>query len=166
MANLWGRSPRNRLGRDMQALVIWILIIGVAGYLIFPTFFNDIFSRMSVPAADTGNLAEVTLPDLNNSGYVNSQDYVSVAGSLSNGNNEVASGFWLLFVADGQFKQFSLTNESYTFLLRLIEDDQKAGGQNILFLTANGQIHKYLVSAEVYTIINNLETINNRTGGS
>jgi hypothetical protein len=162
MPNFWGRSPRFRTGQDMQALVIWVLIIGVAGYLLFPTFFKDIFSRMSVPVADTSSLAEVNLPDTTSSELVYSQDYTSVTKSLYNGKNEVATGYWVIFVAEGEFKQLSVTNESYTFLLRLIEDDQKTEGQNSLILTSNGQIHKYLVSDEVYAIIKNMETINNR----
>ena len=162
MTNFWGRSPRNRMGQDMQVLVIWIFIIGVVGYLLFPAFFKDVFSRMSAPVADTSSLAEVNLPNTTSSELENSQDYTSVTNSLYNGKNEVASGYWVIFVAESEFKQLSVTNESYTFLLRLIEDDQKAEGQNSVILTSNGQIYKYMVSDEVYTIIKNMETINDR----
>ncbi len=73
MANLWGRSPRNRLGRDMQALVYLDSDNRSCRLFNISPFFNDIFSRMSVPAADTVISLRSTLPDLNNSGYVNSQ---------------------------------------------------------------------------------------------
>lgn len=166
MPNFWGRSPRNRMGQDMQALVIWVFIIGVVAYLLFPTFFKDVFSRMSDPVADTSSLAEVTLPETTGSELEKTQDYPSVTNSLYNGRDEVATGYWVIFVAEGEFKQLSVTNESYTFLLHLIEDDQKTAGQNSVILASNGQIHKYLVSDEVYKIIINMETISYRTHGS
>ncbi|MFZ3372994.1 MAG: hypothetical protein WA131_08250, partial [Desulfitobacteriaceae bacterium] len=162
------RLPRNGMGQDIQALAIWVLIIGVAGYLLFPTFFRDVFSRMSVPVAETSNLGEVTLPNTTgfeslNSSDLATQDNPSVYNSLYNGKNEVSSGYWAIFVAEGEFKQLSVTSESYAFLLRLIESDQKAVVKNSVILTANGQIQKYLVSDEIYTIINNMSIINNRT---
>ncbi|MHB8124836.1 MAG: hypothetical protein ACYDEJ_04185 [Desulfitobacteriaceae bacterium] len=167
MPNLWGRSPRNHIGQDVQALAIWVLIIGVVGYLLFPTFFKDVFSRMSVPVAETSNLADVNLPSTTSSELLNPSDFStqdpSVYNSLYNGKNEVSSGYWVIFVAEGEFKQLSLTSESYAFLLRLIEDDQKAVVKNSVILTANGQIRKYLVSDEIYTIINNMATVYNRT---
>lgn len=168
MPNLWGRPPRNQIGQDIQSLAIWVLIIGVVGFLLFPTFFKDVFSRMSDPVVETSNLADVNLP--NSSGLepldyadLSTQDYPNVYNSLYNGKNEVSSGYWVIFVAEGEFKQLSVTSESYAFLLRLIESDQKAVVKNSVILTANGQIRKYLVSDEIYVIINNISTINNRT---
>ncbi|MDD2234098.1 MAG: hypothetical protein PHZ11_02415 [Desulfitobacteriaceae bacterium] len=166
MPNFWGRPPRNRMGQDRQALVIWIFVIGVVAYLLFPTFFKDVFSRMSDPVADTSSLAEVTLPPTTGSELENTQAYPTVSNSLYNDQDEVATGYWVIFVAEGEFKQLSLTNESYNFLLGLIEDDRKAAGQNSVILTFNGQIHKYLVSDEVYKIIISMETISCRKHGS
>ncbi len=168
MPDLWGRPPRNQMGQDIQALAIWVLIIGVVGYLLFPTFFRDVFSRMSVPVAETSNLADVNLPNTTgleplNSSNLSTQDYPSVYNSLYNSKNEVSSGYWVIFVAEGEFKQLSVTSESYAFLLRLIESDQKAVVKNSVILTANGQIRKYIVSDEIYSIINNISTINDRT---
>lgn len=168
MPNLWGRPPRNKMGQDIQALAIWVLIIGVVGYLLFPTFFRDVFSRMSVPVDETSTLADVNLPNTTglvplNSSDLSTQDYSNVYNSLYNGKNEVSSGYWIIFVAENEFKQISVTSESYAFLLRLIESDQKAVLKNSVILTANGQISKYLVSDEIYTIINNMSIISSRT---
>ena len=168
MPNLWGRPPRNQMGQDIQALAIWVLIIGVVGYLLFPNFLKDVFSRMSEPVAETSSFADVNLPSTTGFEALNpldlsTKDYPSVYNSLYNGKNEVSSGYWIIFVSEGEYRQFSDTNESYAFLIRLIESDQKAVVKNSVILTANGQIRKYLVSDEIYAIINHMSTINDRT---
>lgn len=168
MPSAWGRPPRNDLWQDLQALALWILIIGVVGYILFPNFFKDIYSRLADPVTQTSTLNDNYT--LNNSAtpYSNTidpqasleQDFSSVSNALYNdGKNEVSTGYWVIFVADGDFKQLAVSSDAYAFLLRLIESDQNVVGKNTVILTANGQIQKFSVSEEVYKIINNMALI-------
>ncbi|ODA39402.1 hypothetical protein [Desulfosporosinus sp. BG] len=168
MPSAWGRPPRNDLWHDLQALALWILIIGVVGYILFPNFFKDIYSRLSDPVTQTSTLNDnYTLnnsanlyPDANDSQQSLGQDFSSVSNALyNNGKNEVSTGYWVIFVANGEFKQLAVSNDAYAFLLRLIESDQTVTGKNTVILTANGQIQKFIVSEEIYTIINNMALI-------
>jgi hypothetical protein len=91
-------------------------------------------------------------------------DLSSVANALyNNGNDEVSSGYWIIFVSEGEFKQLAVSTEVYAFLLRLIESDQKATGKSTVILAADGQIRKFTVSEEIYSIINNIALIAGRT---
>ncbi len=171
MPSAWGRPPRNEIWQDLQALALWILIIGVVGYVLFPNFFKDIYSRLSDPVSKTSTLDDnYTLnntldlyPNLTTSQTILGQDLSSVPNSPYNyGNDEVTSGYWIIFVSEGEFKQLAVTPETYTFLLRLIESDKKATGKSTVILTANGQIRKLIVSEEIYSIINNIALIEAR----
>lgn len=168
MPSAWGRPPRNDLWQDLQALALWILIIGVVGYVVFPNFFKDIYSKLSEPAAQTSTLPEDYT--LNNSTNLNTnpndqqtllgQDSSSVSNALyNNGKNEVSSGYWVIFVAEGEFKQLAVSSDAYAFLLQLIESDQSVEGKSTVILAANGQIRKFTVSEEIHTIINNMALI-------
>ena len=172
MPSAWGRPPRNDLWQDLQALALWILIIGVVGYIIFPNFFKDIYSRLSVPVAQTSTLNDNYT--LNNSANLNTnindqqavlgQDFSSVSNALyNNGKNDISAGYWIIFVADGEFKQLAVSSDAYAFLLRLIESDQSTEGKSTVILAANGQIRKFTVSQEIFTIINNMALIVART---
>lgn len=174
MPSSWGRPPRNDIWQDLQALALWILIIGVAGFLFFPTFFKDVYSRLTDTTAtvstdsgtlnnygvnlDSSNLTQGTSSLLNPQGYSS-----SVINGLYGNNNEISTGYWVIFVADGSFKQLPVTSESYTFLTNLIERDKNADPKNTLILAANGQIRKYTVSNEIYAIITNMALIDTRT---
>ena len=171
MPSAWGRPPRNDLWKDLQALALWILIIGVVGYIVFPNFFKDIYSKLSVPVAQTSTLTDDYT--LNNSTNLNTnandqqtllgQDSSSVSNALyNNGKNEVTSGYWVIFVAEGEFKQLAVSSDAYAFLLRLIESDQSVEGKSAVILAANGQIRKFTVSEEIHTIINNMALIVSR----
>ncbi|MDR3540064.1 MAG: hypothetical protein P4L69_03715 [Desulfosporosinus sp.] len=171
MPSSWGRRPRNDLWQDLQALALWILIIGVAGYILVPNFFKDIYSRLSDPVTQTSALNDnYTLnpstnlnTNTNDPQKVLGQDFSSVSDSLyTNGKNEVSSGYWIIFVTEGEFKQLAVSSDTYTFLLRLIDSDKKTEGKNTVILVANGQIQKYAVSPEIYTIINNMALIESR----
>ena len=172
MPSAWGRPPRNDLWQDLQALALWILIIGVVGYIIFPNFFKDIYSRLSVPVAQTSTLNDNYT--LNNSANLNTnindqqavlgQDFSSVSNALyNNGKNDISAGYWIIFVTDGEFKQLAVSSDAYAFLLRLIESDQSTEGKSTVILAANGQIRKFTVSQEIFTIINNMALIVART---
>lgn len=171
MPSTWGRPPRKEIWQDLQALALWILIIGVVGYVLFPNFFKDIYSRLSDPVTPTSTLNDNYT--LNNSANLNTnvndqqmlleQDYSSVSNALyNNGKNEVSSGYWVIYVAEGDFKQLAVSSDDYSFLLRLIESDQSVEGKNTVIVTANGQIRKFIVSEEIYTIINNMALIVSR----
>lgn len=184
MPNSWGRPPRNDMWQDLQTLAVWVLIIAVVGYLLFPTFFKDVVSRLTNPdAAQTTTLGEVNLPNSSGqvdpnlpsgldtglsslgSSFLGGQGY-NVSGTLYNSKPEVTSGYWVIYVADGKFEQFALTSDTYAFLSRMIESDQKALPQEKIILAANGQIRQYEVSSEIYGIIANMATINARSHGS
>ena len=168
MPSAWGRPPRNDLWQDLQAVALWILIIGVVGYIVFPNFFKDIYSRLSDPVTQTSTLNDNYT--LNNSANLNTntndqqallgQDLSNVSNALyNNGKNEVSSGYWVIFVAEGAFKQLAVSSEAYAFLLRLIESDQSVEGKSTVILATNGQIRKFTVREEIYTIINNMALI-------
>lgn len=181
MPNSWGRPPRNDIRQDLQALAFWVLLIGVGAYIIFPSFFSDVYSRLTDPVAQLVDTTTGTYdPDYDgyntsNSSYsIDSYPDTSSSYLYSTGNtygssatspylsNEVATGHWVLFVAEGDFKQLSVTSETYTFLLRLIEKDQMGEGKNTLILAANGQIRKFTISNEIYQIVANMAAIETR----
>lgn len=171
MPSSWGRPPRNQIWQDLQALALWILIIGVVGYVLFPNFFKDIYSRLSDPVTQTTSLNDnYTLnnssdiySDVTNPQSLLGQDFSNVTNALyNNGNDEVSSGYWVIFVSEGEFKQLAVSTEAYAFLLRLIESDQKVTGKSTVILAANGQIRKFTVSEEIYLIINNISLISAR----
>lgn len=168
MPSAWGRPPRSDLWKDLQALALWILIIGVVGYILFPNFFKDIYTRLSDPVTQTSTLNDNYT--LNNSANLNAnaydqqtllaQDFSNVSNALyNNGKNEVSSGNWIIFVAGGEFKQLAVSSEAYAFLLRLIESDQSIEGKSSVILVTNGQIRKFTVTEEIYSIINNMALI-------
>lgn len=174
MHNNWRRPPRSEIWRELQALALWILIIGVVGYSLFPNFFKNIYSRLSEPVSQTSTLNDnytlnnttSTNSDGTNSQAAIGQGFSSVSNALYNGNSEVSSGYWIIFVSSGEFKQLAVSSEAYAFLLRIIESDQGAAGKNTVILAANGQIQKYSVSEEVYSIISNMEIIGARVKGT
>ena len=168
----WGRSPRSELWQDLQALALWVLIIGVVGFILFPNFFKNIYASFADPVAQTSTLNDNYT--LNNSSNLTTdvtdqqtflgQDFSNnVTNALYNGKNEVATGYWVIFVAEGEFKQLSVSSESYTFLLRLIESDQNVAGESSIILVSNGQIRKFTVSEEIYEIISNMALIVGRS---
>lgn len=164
----WGRPPRNEIWQDLQALALWILIIGVVGYVLFPNFFKDIYANLSDPVTQTSalndrytlNKSVDTNSDLIDNQNFLGQDFSSVSNALyNNGKNEVSIGYWVIFVADGEFKQMAVSSDAYAYLLRLIESDQNAAGKITVILSSNGQISKYTVSEEIYAIITNMALI-------
>jgi len=174
MPNTWGRRPRNELRQDLQALALWILIIGVVGFVLFPNFFKNVYSHLSDPVAQTSTTNDQYT--LNNSTNLTNtdpsvtdpqtslgQDFSNVSNALyNNGKNEVSSGYWVIFVAEGEFKQLAVSSDAYAFLLKLIQSDQNASGNSTIILAANGQIRKFSVSEEIYAIINKMNVIVDR----
>lgn len=168
MPNIWGRPPRNEIRQDLQALALWILIIGVVGYILFPNFFKGIYTSLSNPVTQTSALNEnYSLNDSTNTTTGTAdpqallgQDFSNVSNALyNNGKNEVSSGYWVIFVSDGEFQQFAVSSDAYNFLFKLIESDQNATGKSTIILAENGQIKKFIVSDEINTIINNMALI-------
>ncbi len=173
MSGSWGRMPRGGIGRDLQALAIWVLIIGVIAYLLFPGFFKDVYARLSPDATQTTDMNNINLPissfnnadtnTMDNSSVF--QNFPGVDSNLYSGQNDVASGYWVIFVASGEFKQLAVSAEAYSFLQHVIQSDKNGAGKNTVILASNGQIHKYLVADEEYSIITDLALIDARTGG-
>jgi len=176
MSSLWGRPPRKEVWQDVQTLAFWILLIGVGAFILFPKFFGDVYARLTDPFTQTVDTtgsynpgyAQYDIEDIYTStSYDDGTSYLS-SGSYSTSptipylGNEVASGYWVLFVAEGDFKQLSVTYDTYTFLLRLIEKDLLGEGRNTLILVANGQIKKFTVTNEIYQIVTNLAAIDKR----
>ena len=166
MRNAWGRPPKNDLWGDIQALAIWIFIIGIVGYLLFPSFFQNVYSALANPYEQVEDIGEITLPTSNIDFSSPSYDFQlpDYYDSLKTGDSEISKGYWAIFVGDNEFQQLPLTTESYAFLLILIEKDTKANSQNTLLLAVNGNIHKHTVSDEVYEILLSLSKINSRSG--
>lgn len=165
MRNAWGRPQKNDIWGDLQALAIWIFIVGIVGYLLFPDFFHNVYDQLAMPPEyETEEIGEITLPtsnlDLNSDGI----DLPNVYNSLYSGDSEISDGYWAIFVSENEFQQISLSTESYAFILRLIDGDRKAEVKNTLLLASQGKIQKYVVSDEVYGILANLSKINSRSG--
>ncbi len=156
----WGRPRGNEMIQDLQALAFWLVLIGVIGYLLFPSFFQDLFGRLKMPL-DTPTQATQTT-DLLSQGLV-SPDFPLVfqevygSGQLA----ELSKGYWAIFVREGQFEQMELTEEAYSFLLGLIEKDRNNGRQKVI-LSANGQVRQVLLSDEVYDIMSQLSVVGSR----
>lgn len=163
MRNTWGRPPKNELWSDLQALAIWVFIIGIVGYLLFPSFFHNVYTALTDPFEDYDEIGEITLPASAFEGEP-SEEPPDLDISLYSDDSEISQGFWAIFVGDNQFKQLPLTTESYAFLLKIIDGDKKAESKNTLLLAANGKIHKHEVSDEVYDILLSLSKINSRSG--
>lgn len=179
MPNSWGRPPRYDIWQDLQALAFWVLLIGVGGYILFPNFFGDVYSRLTDPSAqmvdtDSGSYDPSLLQETYSTGTYDPTTTVSglfqsgypnpalITSSMYNLSSEVSTGYWVLFVADSDFKQLAVTSESYTFLVRLIEKDKGGEAKNTVILASNGQIRKYIVTDEIYTIITNMAAIDTR----
>lgn len=163
MRNTWGRPPKNELWSDLQALAIWVFIIGIVGYLLFPGFFHNVYTALTDPLEDYDEIGEITLPTTTFESDSSSQ-LPDLDVSLYSDDSEISQGFWAIFVGDNQFKQLPLTTESYAFLLKIIDWDKKAESKNTLLLAANGKIHKHVVSDEIYEILLSLSKINARSG--
>lgn len=162
--NAWGRPPKNNIWGDLQALALWIFIVGVVGYLLFPDFFHNVYDQLTVSTETTQELGEITLPTTTTTDTSDTTTLPSVYDTLYNGESEISDGYWAIFVADSKFQQLSLTVDNYAFVLKVINGDTGAEVKNTLLLAANGSIHKYLVSDEVYDILYNLNKINIRSG--
>lgn len=181
MSSSWGRPPKNDIWQDFQALAFWVLLIGVGGFILFPNLFGDVYDRLT----DSGEYVDTTSGTYNpynedNNSYNSYTDEDYSTGIYSNpsnyysGNytatnsplylgNEIANGYWVLFVSEGDFKQLSISSDAYAFLLRLIEKDSSGKtGSNTLILASNGQIKKFIVTDEIYGIVQNMSAIETR----
>ncbi|MGI5901352.1 MAG: hypothetical protein ACOX7U_02600 [Desulfitobacteriia bacterium] len=165
MSNGWGRPPKNDFWNDLRSLALWIFIIGVVGYLLFPDFFHNVYNHLAVPAATQNTeLGEVTLSP-EESELPDPYQLPNVYQSLYTGDSEISDGYWAIFVVENEFVQLSLNPDSYSFILKLIDLDRKAEVKRTLLLAADGRIRKYVVSEEVYGIVTNINKIKTRSGG-
>ncbi len=166
MRNAWGRPPKNDIWSDIQALAIWVFVIGIVGYLLFPGFFHNVYTALSDPYEESKDIGEITLPttNLDPSNINGDFQLPDFYNSLQTGDSEISQGYWAIFVGDNQFQQLQLTTESYTFLLKIIENDVDSKTENTLLLATDGNIHKHTVSDEIYEILFSLSKINTRSG--
>lgn len=166
--NTWGHPPKNDLWGDFKALAIWILIIGIMGYLLFPDFFHNVYDQLAFSSDTTTDIGEISLPTssdvLDTATEDTSTDLPSVYNSLYTGDSEISDGYWAIFVQDNEFQQLALSSESYAYILKVIDSDTKGEVNKILLLASNGQIHKYTVTEEMYNIVLNLNKIHTRSG--
>ena len=156
----WGRPRGSDLIQDLQALAFWLVLFGVVGYLLFPSFFQDLFGRLKMPldtptqATQTTDTQVPVTPDF-------PLVFQEVYGSGQ--QPELSRGYWAIFVRDGQFEQMELTEQAYSFLWGIIEKDRNNGRQKVIF-SANGQVQQVLVSDEVYDIMSQLAVVGSRNG--
>ncbi|MDA8441554.1 MAG: hypothetical protein M0Z55_04170 [Peptococcaceae bacterium] len=155
----WGRRRNNDLMHDLQALALWIIIIGIIGYLLFPGFFQDVYNRLklvdlSAPAPVTEQTTLTTQPQV---------DFPAVFQQVYGSGQmpELSKGYWAIFVRDGQFEQLPLSEQAYAFVCSVIEKDSGDGKQKLI-LTTNGQVQQVMISEEAYAIICQLAIINDR----
>ena len=166
MSNQWGSIPRVRKRQSIGKLVSVIVLFGIITYLFFPKFINKMYSLINPTYAAT-NSSDYSLPKTNNSSALQSPTY-SMQNSPSTYNvssdkkSEVTTGYWLLFVVNGQMSQLSADVETTTFIRQLIENDRKSTGNNTLFLVENGRFRQYMVSNEIYSVVSNLSIIDTR----
>jgi hypothetical protein len=164
MPNQWGHQP---MGKDSWRLVLGIVIIGIIGYLLIPNFLK---AEATIPATSLNNVNPSSTydpNDPNSSGYP-TQSLPTVTNALnnSNGNNELTAGYWILFLYDGTIQQLPVNAQDYAFVQGLVNSDTKGTSTNPVFLVESGQIQKYVVSNETYSIISNMATINRRSSNS
>ena len=160
--NQWGRQP---MGKDSRTLVFGIVIIGIIGYLLFPSFFKAIIN----PTVAASSLNDVNLPSTNDPNALNSATLPSQlfpsgnnTMNIGSGINAISSGYWVMFVSNGTSQQLSINAQDYAFLQELFQSDNNGIGASTVFLVDNGQIQQYNVSKETYSIISNMASIKAR----
>ena len=167
MPNQWGRMPSVEKRQSIRKLVSVIVLIGIIAYLLLPKFTNEIYFLLNPTYAAT-NYNNNSLPGTSNSSMQNLSTYSiqdppsTSTLSSQTGNNEVTTGYWLLFVTNGTMSQLPVDAETTTFIQQLIEKDRKSTGKNKLFLVENGRFRQYMVSDEIYSVVSNLSIIDTR----
>ncbi|MDR3539377.1 MAG: hypothetical protein P4L69_00175 [Desulfosporosinus sp.] len=170
--NQWGRQP---IGKDSRTLVFGIVIIGIIGYLLLPNLFKafNLSADPNVTSASQDYLNNLNPPSAydpsaSNSSVYPNQNFSSNNNTLNsgNGNSEISTGYWILFLSNATFQQFSVSAQVYAFLQELIQSDSKGTATNTVFLVNNGQIRQFIVSNETYSVISNIATINARASNN
>ncbi|SPF36872.1 conserved hypothetical protein [Candidatus Desulfosporosinus infrequens] len=167
--NQWGRQPTRK---DSRTLVIGIVILSIIGYLLLPNLYKTL-NISSDPVVTATNLNNVNPSspyepnDLNSSGYP-TQNFLSDnnTSNSDNRNSQLTTGYWILFLSNGTFQQFSVNAQVYAFLQELIQSDRKGTAAITVFLVDNGQIRQHIVSNETYAVISNIATINARASNN
>ncbi|MDR3289364.1 MAG: hypothetical protein LBT22_08050, partial [Peptococcaceae bacterium] len=130
MSNYGRRQPRNMGGKDLQSLAVWVVIIGVIGYLLFPSFFKELYFSRTEAVTSTGGTNEVRLPGDYQSVSSNElpSEVYSEAGNnfkpLYGQDNAMATGYWAIMTVSGNLRELSLSGEDYAFILKMIQNDQ------------------------------------------
>ena len=146
-------------------MVLGIVIIGIIGYLLLPSFSKTINPSNDTTVTGT-SLENINQPSTNDSNALNSpsQLFPSVNNTMNigNGNNALTSGYWVLYISNGTTQQLSVNTQDYAFLQELFQSDNNGIGASTVFLVNNGQISQYIVSKEIYSIISNMASIKAR----
>jgi hypothetical protein len=177
MPNLWGNKSNFKNGRELLTFILGLVIFIIILHLLFPSLFTNISSMLnSTSSAISSN--NINLPETNEQNTVNSSvnsnqissDFNSTL-TTGNVNNELATGYWIIFSLNGALQQLPVNSQDFAFIQEFIQKDSKTSSTNAIYLVQNSQIHKYLVSNELFSIISNLEIIytrdkNNSTNSS
>lgn len=174
MSNHWGRPPRTKQGQSFLGSISVILLIGLLVYFLAPQIKTKIVSLIKPSYAAT-NPYNADLPRTSNSSvpnmdstFTNSNSNSSSTYNLSGNiqSNEVTTGYWLLFIANGQMSQLSVDAETTAFIRQLIEKDRNSQGKNTLVLFENSRSRQYMVSDEVNSVVTSLSVIDTRVSSS
>ena len=167
----WGhQQQRKQPWSDFKMIALWVFIIGAVGYLLFPNILSFL-SNQNADAATT--MGDVVLPDPSGADVSTVSDAVSEGLTLSDlfdqpeQESNVSTGYWIMFVGDSELKELQLTASAYEFVMSVLDKDirtQELEGTIPLLVATNGQLKKYLVSDQVFDIINNLTDIAGRAG--
>lgn len=164
MSNQQGRQS---LKKYPQTLLLWIIIIGIIGYLLLPNF-----SETTPPIMDS-RLDNANQPRTNDPNPLNSSDFpipnsTSVNDTLNSaiGNDKLSNGYWILFVSNDAVQQFFANAQVYAFLKELINSDSKGTPKITVFLIDNGKINQHVVSNEIYSVISHLIAIESRASNT
>ncbi|MCL1917148.1 MAG: hypothetical protein FWG14_02345 [Peptococcaceae bacterium] len=168
MGTAWGRPPQKSFVSDIKMVALGLLIIGVVIYLLFP----NILSFLKGDDEASPALGEIVLPsDTEDSAAID----ISSSDSLSLPNvfaglyqdTTISTGYWIMYVGDDELKQLQLSARSFEFVMSVVEKDcrtQETPGTVPMLTAAEGEINKYLISEQVYSIIINLADISGRAG--
>jgi len=163
----WGRPPKKNIGSDLKMVALGLLIIGAVIYLLFPNILSFLKGEDAVSPA----LGEIVLPsDVGDSVPTNTSSDPFALPNVFAGlyqDTTVSTGYWIMYVGDGELKQLQLSAKSFEFVMSIVEKDcrtQESLGNVPMLTAANGDIKKYLVSEQIHSIIINLADISGRAG--
>ncbi len=168
MSNSWGNRSGFKNGKELFTLLLGLIIFIMILNHFCPGLFANISSILnpdSTVSADNINLPVTDYQDAAaalDSSQISTDIGNTLTSGVNNANNEISTGYWIIFSLDGSLQQFSVSAQDCTFIKDFIQKDNQTTPANVIYLVQNGQIQKYAVSNEMFSIISNLETIYSR----